>query len=88
MPKKIFVGIDLGTSRGAYAYSIQGRAKQDLIIRARGDSLTCVSALKTDTIYPHDVLAFGRAARERFVQNSERKDVFHDYGGVGVRTTS
>ena len=52
MPKKT-VAIDLGTSRSTYAYSVQGRAEQDVIIRVPDGSLT------------HDVLAFGRAAGRR-----------------------
>eukprot|EP00752_Nemacystus_decipiens_P002187 g2082.t1 len=91
MPKKI-VAIDLGTSRSAYAYSVQGRAEKDVIIRVPEGSVPSVSAMKTDTAVllrstpPHDVLAFGRAAGERFVQESEGCSDM--YGGAGVRAVS
>eukprot|EP00752_Nemacystus_decipiens_P002183 g2078.t1 len=73
MSKKI-VAIDLGTSRTAYAFSVQGRAEQDVIVRIPDGSLRSVSAVKTDTAIllaseaPHEVLAFGRRAYERFVE--------------------
>ena len=63
----IVVAIDLGTSRTAYAYSIQGRTEQDIIRIPKG-GLPSASAVKTDTAIllgsdaPHDVLAFGRNA--------------------------
>ena len=94
MPKKIIVAIDLGTSRSAYAYSVQGRADQDVIIRVPDGSLASVSAMKTDTAvllenaHPYNVLGFGCTAGERFVQDSEDSGISHDYGGVGVCTTS
>eukprot|EP00903_Cladosiphon_okamuranus_P013449 g12525.t2 len=96
MSRKIVVAIDLGTSRSAYAYSVQGRAEQDIIIRVPDGSLTSVSAaMKTDTAvllrsdHPYDVLAFGRAAGERFVNETEEaEEASNEYGVVNVRTTS
>ena len=83
MPKKIVVAIDLGTSRSALAFSIQGRAEDDVIIRVPDGSLPSVSAMKTETAVllgseaPHDVLAFGRAAHERFIELSEDSEHFY-----------
>ena len=94
MSKKIVVAIDLGTSRSAYAYSIQGRAEQDVIIRVPERSLPSVSAMKTDTAVllrstpPHGVLAFGRAAGERFVEDCEDDEASNDYSGAGVHATT
>eukprot|EP00903_Cladosiphon_okamuranus_P013451 g12527.t1 len=96
MSNKIVVSIDLGTSRSAYAFSIQGRAEQDIIIRVPDGSLpSSVSATKTDTAillkstFPHDVLAFGRAAGERFIEEAEDDEASTDYGGDdGVRTAA
>ena len=102
MPNKIVLAIDLGTSRSAYALSIQGRAEQDVIIRIPEDSLPSVSAVKTDTAIllgsdaPHKVLAFGRRAFEDFVagvaeaeQDGESFELLDESrDSVTVRTTS
>eukprot|EP00903_Cladosiphon_okamuranus_P013447 g12524.t1 len=80
MEKKTVVAIDLGTSRSAYAFSILGRAQEDIIIRVPEGSRPSVSAMKTETAvllkstYPHDVLAFGRAAIERFIEEAEEEE--------------
>lgn len=76
MPKKIVVAIDLGTSRSAYAYSIQGLAEDDVIIRVPEGSLASVAAMKTETAVllggeHYEFEAFGRAARERFIEEAE-----------------
>lgn len=90
MSKKIVVANDLGTSHSAFAYSIQGRVHEDIIIRVPEDSLPSVSATKTETAvllkseHPHDVLAFGRAAIERFIEEAEDDEAFGD-GDGGVQ---
>ena len=86
MSKKIVVAIDLGTSRSAYAYSIQGRAEGDIIIKVPKGSLPSVSTMKTDTAVLlrntnfHDVVAFGRAAGERFIEECEDDDASIEQG--------
>lgn len=73
----IVVAIDLGTSRSAWAYSMKGRAEDDVIIRVPEGSLVSASGgLKTETSIllereSGDVLAFGRAARQKFVELTE-----------------
>lgn len=78
MPNKIVVAIDLGTSRSACVFSTQGHAQNDVINRVPEGSLPYKSAMKTDTAvllnkstHPHDVLAFGRAASKRFIDESD-----------------
>ncbi|CAN0005050.1 unnamed protein product, partial [Scytosiphon promiscuus] len=68
-PGKIVAGLDIGTSRSAWAFSIQGYADDSIMIKIPGGSLRSVSSdMKTDTAVllssnpPHEVEAFGRAA--------------------------
>lgn len=97
MPKKIVVSIDLGTSRSACAYSIQGRAEEDVIIHIPKGSLASVSAMKTETAVllggeHHEFQAFGRAARERFIEEAEDEEDecggWLDESGHDVRQSS
>ncbi|CAN0156085.1 unnamed protein product [Ascophyllum nodosum] len=77
---KIVVAIDLGTSRSAWAFSMKDRAEEEVIVRIPKGSLASASAgLKTETAILLDtetenVRAFGRAAREKFVELKEREE--------------
>lgn len=72
------VAIDLGTSRSAWAFAIKGRAENDIIICVPQGSRSSISAMKTGNtvlLSEHDdVLAFGRAARERFIEDTGDND--------------
>lgn len=76
----IVVAINLGTSRSVWAYSVKGRAEDDVIIRIPEGSLVSASGgLKTETAILldrefGDVWAFGRAARQKFVELTEDRE--------------
>ncbi|CAM9166653.1 unnamed protein product, partial [Scytosiphon promiscuus] len=66
---KIVAALDIGTSRSAWAFSVQGFAEDSVIIQVpEGASKAASSDTKTDTAIllnarpPHRVEAFGRAA--------------------------
>lgn len=73
----LIVAIDLGTSGSAWAYSFQGQAEEIVILRVpEGCMPSATSNNKTETAVlrstdGHKVLAFGRAARERFIEESQ-----------------
>lgn len=76
----IVVAIDLGTSRSAWAFSMKGRAEDDVIIRTPKGSLVSASAgLKTETTIllgreSGDFRAFGRATRQKFIELREEQE--------------
>ncbi|CAN0296029.1 unnamed protein product, partial [Pylaiella littoralis] len=80
----IIAAIDLGTSRSACAISIQGRAKNDVIVRIPKGSGACASASKTETAVllkctpPHNFVAFGKTALQRFIKESQGDDESDD----------
>ncbi|CAN0209375.1 unnamed protein product, partial [Scytosiphon promiscuus] len=72
----IVVAIDLGTSRSAWAFSIQGRAQDTVLIRVPAGSVPSPSSVKTETAVllspdDHEVLAFGNAAHARYLEEIE-----------------
>ncbi|CAN0411171.1 unnamed protein product, partial [Scytosiphon promiscuus] len=86
------VAIDLGTSRSAWAFSFQGRAEKEICIRVPEGCIPPASGTKTETavlLSPGDynVVAFGRAAREQYIRESQdREDAEGDTGAdVGPR---
>ncbi|CAN0469441.1 unnamed protein product, partial [Hapterophycus canaliculatus] len=75
---KIVAALDIGTSRSAWAFSIQGYAEENVLIRVPvGASKSTSSDTKTDTAIllstkpPHCVEAFGREAVRLFIERSE-----------------
>ena len=96
MSRKIIVAIDLGTSRSAYAYSTQGKAEDEVIIRVPEGSLRSVEAMKTETAvllrstHPHDVVAFGRSAYEHYIHETTDNGAASkiDLGGEGFLAKS
>ncbi|CAN0265222.1 unnamed protein product, partial [Scytosiphon promiscuus] len=75
------VALDIGSSRSAWAFSMQGCAEDSITIRVPEGELMSVSCdTKTDTAVllnsepPHRVEAFGRAAVERFYEAEERSE--------------
>lgn len=91
---KIVAALDIGTSRSAWAFSIQGFAEENVIIRVPGGASTSMSSdTKTDTAIllsakpPHRVEAFGRAAVQLFIERSEDAEGSRDrLGGRGANT--
>ncbi|CAN0331620.1 unnamed protein product, partial [Ascophyllum nodosum] len=77
---KIVVAIDLGTSRSAWAFSMIGREENEVMVRIPEGSVSSASAgLKTETAVllgtkTGDVRAFGRAAREKFIESKEEEE--------------
>ncbi|CAN0232301.1 unnamed protein product, partial [Ascophyllum nodosum] len=77
---KIVVAIDLGTSRSAWAFSMKGRAEEEVIVRIPEGSISSASAgVKTETAIllgkeTGDVRAFGRAARKMFIDSKEDEE--------------
>lgn len=79
MPRRqITVAIDFGTTRSAWAYTVEGQADNDIMIRipdAAGDAGS--SEYKTPTAVliedggTGDFIAYGRAAEEKFVEAEE-----------------
>lgn len=72
----IVVEIDLGTSRSAWAYSTKGRCEDSVMIRVSEGSTPFDSGTKTETAVVlnaenADVQAFGRAAHEQFIEQTE-----------------
>lgn len=92
---KIVVAVDLGTSRSAWAFSIEGRAENNIVIRVPEGSLSSVSGTKTETAVllktdTGEFLSFGRAARERFIQEAEENEwvgVEEDEGKEDLHST-
>lgn len=77
-PLKTTVAIDFGTTRSAWAYTVEGQADDDIMVRipdAAGDSGS--SEYKTPTAVligdggKGDLIAYGRAAQERLVEEEE-----------------
>ena len=73
----IVVAIDLGTSRSAWAFSIQGRAEDAVCLRVPLGSAPSPSSAKTETAVllshhdTHEVLAFGSTAHSRYLEEIE-----------------
>lgn len=73
----LVVAVDLGTSRSAWAYSLPSKAEEDIVVRVpRGSESCSVISMKTETavLLTSDggrVVAFGRNAQRRFIQQIE-----------------
>ncbi|CAM9285911.1 unnamed protein product, partial [Hapterophycus canaliculatus] len=87
-PSKIVAALDIGTSRSAWAFSIQGYAEESVLIRVPdGASTSASSDTKTDTAIllstkpPHRVEAFGREAVRLFIERSEDAEASLDRRG-------
>lgn len=72
------MSIDFGTSRSAWAYSVAHRAHDDIIIRipdgskrAGPDTLKTETAILLGGANMNEVIAFGKAANDKFVQDTE-----------------
>lgn len=80
--KDYVVAIDLGTSRSAWGFCIEGKAESAIMLRVpkgnpQGEYCKTETAvlLRADN---HEVSAFGNAASERFVQEAEDAEGPHD----------
>lgn len=88
---KIVVGIDLGTSRIAWAFSTKEGAEGDIIVRIREGSLSSVRlssvpGMKTETAVLLDsrsgnCLAFGHSAGDVCIDQTEDNEVNLDESG-------
>ena len=83
----VVVAIDLGTSRSAWAFSIQGRAEDTVCLRVPLGSAPSPASEKTETAVllshdTHEVLAFGNTAHSRYLE--EMEGIEGSSGGVGA----
>ncbi|CAN0286738.1 unnamed protein product, partial [Scytosiphon promiscuus] len=85
----VVVAIDLGTSRSAWAFSIQGRGEDTVSLRIPVGSEPSPSSDKTETAIllspnDHEVLAFGNAAHTRYLEEIEGIEDVNVNLGIGV----
>ncbi|CAN0154348.1 unnamed protein product, partial [Ectocarpus sp. 6 AP-2014] len=81
MAPPIVVAIDFGTTRSAYAYTVEGAAGGNILVRVPDSAITSPSSsIKTETAAllsrkgRGDLIAFGPAALEQFAHQDHDVD--------------